>query len=42
LATLLESFFKIQMPFLVWMLFIAFLLFALDRVWGYIKNTGNV
>jgi hypothetical protein len=42
LATLLGSFLRIQMPFLVWMLFIAFLLFALDRVWGYIKNTGNV
>jgi hypothetical protein len=41
LGTLLGSFLKIQMPFLVWMLFIAFLLFGLDRVWGYIKNTGK-
>ena len=42
LGTVLGSFLKIQMPFIVWMLFIAFLLFALDRVWGYIKNTGKV
>ena len=41
LATLLGSFLKIQMPFIVLMLFVAFILFALDRVWGYIKNTGK-
>jgi hypothetical protein len=41
LATLLGSFLKIQMPFVVLMLFVAFILFALDRVWGYIKNTGK-
>ena len=41
LGTLLGSFLKIQMPFIVLMLLIAFSLFALDRVWGYIKNTGK-
>src|SRR5690349_8802968 len=41
LGILLGSFLKIQMPFIVLMLFIAFVLFALDRVWGYIKNTGR-
>ena len=41
LATLLGSFLKIQIPFIVLMLFITFILFALDRVWGYIKNTGK-
>jgi hypothetical protein len=40
-ATLLGSFLKIQMPFVVLMLFVAFILFALDRVWGYIKHTGK-
>lgn len=39
LGTLLGSFIKIQIPFIVLMLFITFILFALDRVWGYIKNT---
>jgi hypothetical protein len=28
-------------PFPVLMLLIAFLLFALDRVWGYIRRTGK-
>ena len=41
LAMLLGSFLRIQMPFIVLMLFIAFILFALDRVWGYIKHTGK-
>jgi len=41
LATLLGSFVKIQIPFIVLMIFIIFILFALDRVWGYIKNTGK-
>ena len=41
LATLLGSFLRIQMPFIVLMLFIAIILFALDRVWGYIKHTGK-
>ena len=41
LGILLGSFLKIQMPFIVLMLFIAFVLFALDHVWGYIKNTGR-
>jgi hypothetical protein len=41
LAILLGRFLKIQIPFPVWMLFIALILFALDRVWGYIKKTGR-
>ncbi len=41
LGTLLGGFLKIQIPFLVLMLSITFLLFALDRVWAYIKNTGK-
>jgi hypothetical protein len=41
LGTLLGSFLKIQIPFIVLMLFITFVLFALDRVWGYIKDTGK-
>jgi hypothetical protein len=40
-ATLLGSFLKIQMPFIVLMLFVIFILFSLDRVWGYIKKTGK-
>ena len=40
-GTLLGSFLKVQIPFIVWMLFITFILFALDRVWGYIKKTGK-
>jgi mannose/fructose/N-acetylgalactosamine-specific phosphotransferase system component IID len=42
IAALLGRFLKIQIPFLVWMLFITFTLFALDRVWGYIKKTGKL
>ena len=41
LGTLLGRFVKIQIPFIVWMLFITFTLFALDRVWDYIKKTGK-
>ena len=41
LAALFGSFLKIQIPFIVLMLFVIFILFALDRVWGYIKNTGK-
>jgi hypothetical protein len=41
LGTLFGSFLKIRIPFIVLLLFIAFLLFALDRVWGYIKNSGK-
>jgi hypothetical protein len=42
LAAWLGSFLKIQIPFIVLVLLIAFSLFALDRVWGYIKNTRRV
>jgi hypothetical protein len=42
LATLLGRFLKIQIPFIVWMLLLTFILFALERVWGYIKNTGKL
>ncbi len=41
LAALLGRFLTIQIPFLVWMLFIALILFALDRVWDYLKKTGK-
>ena len=41
LAALLGRFLNIQMPFILLMLLITFILFALDRVWGYIKNTGK-
>jgi hypothetical protein len=40
-AILLGRFLKVQIPFIAWMLFITFILFALDRVWGYIKKTGK-
>jgi hypothetical protein len=40
-AALLGRFLNIQMPFLVLMLLITFILFALDRVWGYIQKTGK-
>src|SRR5215212_9721289 len=41
LGTLFGGFLKIQIPFIVLMVCITFLLFALDRVLGYIKNTGK-
>ena len=41
LATLLGRFLIIQIPFIVLMLLITFILFALDRVWGYIKKPGK-
>jgi len=31
---------RVQIPFVVLIFLIAFLLFALDRVWGYLKRTG--
>jgi hypothetical protein len=37
-AALLGRFIKIQIPFVMMMLLVTFILFALDRVWGYIKN----
>ena len=40
-AALLGRFLEIQIPFILLMLLITFILFALDRVWGYIKNTGK-
>jgi hypothetical protein len=40
-GTFLGSFLKIQIPFIVLMLLITFILFALDRIWGYIKNTAK-
>ena len=42
LGTLFGGFLKIQIPFIVLIVFITFLLFALDRVLGYIKNTGKL
>ena len=41
LGILLGSFLNTRMPFILWMLFITIMLFALDRVWGYIKHTGK-
>jgi hypothetical protein len=38
LATFFGRLLNFQMPFIVLMLFIAFSLFALDHVWGYIKK----
>jgi hypothetical protein len=42
LATVFGRWVNIQIPFIVLILFLAFLLFALDRVWGYIKKTGRL
>jgi hypothetical protein len=41
-VVLLGRFINIRIPFIVLMLLIAFVLFALDRVWGYIKRTGQL
>ena len=41
LVTLLGRFLTIQIPFIVWMLLLIFILFALDRIWSYIKKTGK-
>jgi hypothetical protein len=41
-ATVFGRLVNIQIPFIVLILFLAFLLFALDRVWGYIKKTGRL
>ena len=38
LAIVLGRFVNIQLPFIVLLLSLAFILFALDRVWGYIKK----
>ena len=38
LAIVLGRFVTIQLPFIVLLLSLAFILFALDRVWGYIKK----
>ena len=42
IATLLGRSLSIQIPFLVLLLFVAFILFALDRIWSYIKKTGRL
>ena len=41
LGTLLGSFLIIRIPFPVLLLLITFILFALDRVWGYLKHAGK-
>ena len=41
LAILLGRFLRIQVSFLVLLLSITFILFALDRVWGLIKKAGK-
>ena len=40
-AIFLGRFLTIQIPFIILILIVAFILFALDRVWGYIKKSGN-
>ena len=41
-VALLGRFINIRIPFIVLMLLISFTLFALDRVWRYIKRTGKM
>ena len=41
LAIVLGRFVTIQLPFIVLLFSLAFILIALDRVWGYIKKTGK-
>ena len=41
LTTLLGRLLNIQTPFIVLILMITFILFALDRIWGYMKKTGK-
>ena len=41
-VVLLGRFINIRIPFIVLILLIAFTLIALDRVWGYIKRTGQL
>jgi hypothetical protein len=41
LAILPGRLLDVQIPFIVLMLFVIFMLFALDRVWGYIKRSGR-
>ena len=38
LAIVLGRFVNLQLPFIVLLLSLAFILFALDRVWGYLKK----
>jgi len=41
LGTVLGSFLKTRIPFIILMLLITFLLVALDRLWGYLKNIAK-
>lgn len=41
-GVLLGRFINLRIPFTALILLIAFTLFALDRVWGYIKKTGKL
>jgi hypothetical protein len=41
LGALLGRLVNVQISFIVLLLFITFILFALDRVWGYIKQTAK-
>ena len=41
LAIVVGRFVNIQLPFVVLLFSIAFILFGLDRFWGYIKKTGK-
>ena len=40
-VTFLGRLSNIQVPFIVLLLLVTFILFALDRVWGYIKKAGK-
>jgi hypothetical protein len=42
LSILLGRAINLHTPFFVLLLFIIFILFALDRIWGYIKKTGKL
>jgi hypothetical protein len=41
-AALLGHSINIQIPFIVSLFLVAFILFSLDRIWGYIKKTGKM
>ena len=41
LAIMLGRILKVQVPFLVLLLSVAFVLFAIDRVWGFIRKSGK-
>lgn len=42
LAIVLGRFVSLQLPFFVLLISLAFILFALDRIWGFIKKAGQM